>query len=244
MLRIITLTYSPIICVTDLMGNILQSSDLNETLASVIIVTATWIYTLAAYNLYIQSEKFYTVIDTMKQMIYSQLYNKNFSKNIYDYSRKIKVMIIMMWSLFCAVAIINVFMAFWYRDGRSASESTTKHNGSSLVFNSWYPYDEYKYPYYQISFVFELFRMAGTMNMITGNDCLFITLVFFIAELWLVLAENFENIYQNAQRNLKHTQDIITRNSSIEESECDDQMEEDINKLLKNYIKQHIALNR
>lgn len=225
-----TLIYSPISCLTELLGLLTMLHDMNELLEAMLTFTIACIQLIAIYNLYFNRDKLINVLDTLNEMIALATDQEQFRGMILSTSKKI---ITIIWFLYISAlmcAIFYLFKPLWYKKNFDAREL--------LVFNSWYPYDQNKYPYYEISYVIECFRMVFYLHTIIGSDSIFMMILIYIIEQYSILATNFKDIFKNAEKNISENEV-----SNLDEFSHETCLKQEVHKLMKQNVEQHIKLN-
>lgn len=230
-LRTITLLYCPIVCIGDLAGLILLTSNMDEFLESIFFLLCTVVYTVAVYNLYFKRKQFIIVLDSLKEMLYSNIENKSICQMILDYSKKVTLIIVFLWTSACFSAFFHIFNQVWLRNTKKF-----------LIFNTWYPYDRNENPYCVISYIIELFRLFSILNIVIVTDCVFILMVFYTIGQFSILSEKFENIFEEARENIRQNDSKDITGSSEENLKYNELLAREVNGLMKSHIEQHNAL--
>lgn len=217
-------------CITELLGTVTQSSDSNVLIDSLFTTIIVWVNTVLAYNLYYQRKEITDLLNTLKQLIFLQVEEERARRTIFSCSRKIRRIILFLW-IFSFIAVL------FYVSGKYSLAINTK---KPFILNSWYPYDKTKSPYYEITYVFEAYRLIFMMCLIIGNDSLLFLISFFVITLYLILSEKFENIIKLADA---QTVDKLAQ-AAEGQYEYAELFRQELHSLQKGYIEEHIALTK
>lgn len=105
-----------------------------------------------------------------------------------------------------------------------------------IIFHSWYPFDRYQSPYFEITAGIENVRLFYC-SLAMGMDCLFNGVLVLVIGQFCLLQRNFINIRQNAMNNLQYP--LIERREEV-----DTHIQQEIKKLLNANVKKHQKLLR
>lgn len=185
------------------------------------------------------------IIDTLRS--YTEIHDKRNFTMFKTNSPRLKVLSCVLYIVTGSCIFVYIGIPLWlaYKEQQNNKSEVIKR---PLPFHSWYPYDVNADPYYQISFVLELFRGIGMLHIITGYDSLFALIMVYTCGQYSVLKSNFENIFEQARENLKKRGYV---SETVEDKVTEPNMESyamlldtEVNVLLKKNIKHHIALNK
>lgn len=213
---------------------VLIAVDIAESLEALFSLFVNIYFTTNSFNLLFRREKIKLVIELMKRITDEQIQQENCQKMI-TYSSRLTALLTC-----CHWFFISVATLFYMVIPIINFNKTGGNSDRPLPYNSWYPYDKNKSPNYEFSYMLEIFRGCGILNILTGNDCLLILIVSCTAGHFNVLREDFQNIYEQAKENVyeKCEEDVDIMNNEFYERV----IAEEANKLLKKYIQRHIAL--
>lgn len=231
------LLFGPIASVADFLGTITLSSTLNDFIDSLFICIIVSTSVVVAYNLYYQRKKFIQLINSLNEIVCVQINKEHSAQIIIECSKAVTFII---WFLVIVGSLSVTFyscLPFWYSIKNMILENTGEY---PLIFNTWYPYDRTKFPYYQMSTLLEITRAFCTTCIILGNDCLFILISLYIFELYYILATKFENLIKLACEH--NTNSLILAHKSNEVPTI--LFKENLHKLQRESIEEHIALNK
>lgn len=176
-------------------------------------------------------------------MINSQINDIRFQNMVHIYSRRLILTAFALFLSSVVAVVVLVSVPAWNEQRQLALYNRTI--DKSFPFNSWYPFNKKEPPFYQVASALESFRGLGVLGIITGNDCLFMFILFFTFGQYSALRESFQNIFEDAKKNVEETWPADnTEESSNRDEVFEKRLVEEANKILKKNIKKHIELNK
>lgn len=213
---------------------------IDDIIDPVIGFITTCIHTVIAYNLYLQRDKVEYILNTLEGMVNQYAENDHFSNTILAKSKKIVSLISFMCigAFFCIMFVL--FEPFYYVCWNTFGEETIK---KPLMLDSWYPFDKKKNPFYQLAFLLELVRILNTLGPTIGIDCLLVFTSLYVTELYSILSKQFRDVKKFAEENIQ-SNNATSANSATESYVYRNIRTQELRRLQKEYIIQHILLNK
>lgn len=198
----------------------------------------TILFTASAYILYFKSERFVGIIISLTETVEKNIQEEDFCRIVYDYSKKIVLMITTMWSTGFICLCIFILPLLLHILGESNTSEKL------LPLKSWYPFDRRRYPYFYISSLIEILRMIGILNLNMGAEILFMVSTFQVANQFFILSEKITNIFERVKKMVRIPEGDSSKENCEESIACNKIFIREMNRELKEYIMQHISLTK
>lgn len=163
--------------------------------------------------------------------------DEEYSKRLLRCSKKITSLIMFFWIICVSAGIVYICEAIWYLCTGDIEQNAEK----TLLWNTFYPYGKTKSIYYLMSLAFEIVRTFTSIHIVVGNDFFFIIMLFYVTELYYILSNKFDIIFDVANKNIHQN---CAEGSSGWKNEHLKSLRKELHKLQKEYIQEHIALNK